>query len=239
VIIVTGASNGIGLAAARLLSRQGAKLAPVARSADKLNEIAKDLPESFPFKADMTKESDVRQMVRSVQEHFGRIDVLINNAGQGLHGPMDSTDLQQYRSIMELNLFGPVAAMQAVIPIMRNQGGGLILNVSSGVSKMYLPHLGAYASTKYALNAVSLTSRQELAADNIRVGIILPGLTATDFGKNALGSRPDGSLRPQAARGPSAPPMPQVETADEVAQKILEALTSENAEVLTNNVVRR
>ncbi|HUI72582.1 MAG TPA: SDR family NAD(P)-dependent oxidoreductase [Spirochaetia bacterium] len=239
VIIVTGASNGIGLAAARLLSQHGARLALVARSSDKLREIAKGMPESFPFTADMTKESNIRAMVDAVVKHFGRIDVLINNAGQGLYGPIEATDLAQYRSIMELNVFGPVAAMQAVIPVMRKQGGGLILNVSSAVSKMYIPHLGAYASTKYALNAVSLTSRQELAADNIRVGIMLPGMTATDFGKNALGTRPQGSLRPAAAQGSSAPPMPRTETAEEVAQKILEALISEEAEVLANSIARR
>lgn len=125
-------------------------------------------------------------------DHYGRIDVLINNAGRGMWNSAESTDLDQYRGMMELNVFGPLAAMQAVIPFMRKQGGGVIINISSGVSRMFIPGLSAYASTKYALNAISLTARTELAADNIRVGIMLPGMTATDFGRNALGARPAG-----------------------------------------------
>jgi short-subunit dehydrogenase len=152
----------------------------------------------------------------------------------------ESTDLDQYRGMMELNLFGPLAAMQAVIPLMRKQGGGVIINISSGVSRMFIPGLSAYASTKYALNAISLTARAELAADNIRVGIMLPGMTATDFGKNALGSRPAGMGGP-AAGGPTASraDMPSVETAEMVAEKILEAIRTESAEVLANSMQRR
>jgi short-subunit dehydrogenase len=152
----------------------------------------------------------------------------------------EKTDLDQYRSLMELNVFGPLAAMQAVIPIMRQQGGGVIINISSGVSRMYIPGLSAYASTKYALNAISLTARAELAADNIRVSIMLPGITATDFGKNAVGSRPAGrgAPGPGNSAGP-APAMPPVETAEQVAEKIMEAIQTESAEVLANSVQSR
>ncbi len=107
-------------------------------------------------------------MTRPVQK-FGRVDILVNNAGQGLLAPVEKIDIEQYKSIMDLNVYGVVRAMQDVIPQMRSQGGGLILNVSSMVSKNYYPGLAAYASTKYALNAISLTARQELAGDKIIV----------------------------------------------------------------------
>ena len=105
---------------------------------------------------------------------FGRIDILVNNAGQGLCAPVESIDLGDYRAVMELNVFAVLSAMQAVIPIMRQQGGGMILNVSSVVSKNYFTTIGGYASTKYALNALSLTARQELAKGNIVVSVFHP-----------------------------------------------------------------
>ncbi|HYW85694.1 MAG TPA: SDR family NAD(P)-dependent oxidoreductase [Spirochaetia bacterium] len=245
VVIITGASGGIGLETARLLSKNGARVALAARSTDKLKAISETLPGSFVVTADMSRESDARSMVKSVHDHYGRIDVLINNAGRGMWNSAESTDLDQYRGMMELNLFGPLAAMQAVIPFMRRQGGGVIINISSGVSRMFIPGLSAYASTKYALNAISLTARAELAPDNIRVGIMLPGMTATDFGRNALGSRPAAMGGPGARgsgpAGPAAPraDMPPVETAEMVAEKILEAIRTESAEVLANSMQRR
>jgi short-subunit dehydrogenase len=114
--------------------------------------------------------------------------ILVNNAGQGLLSPVETVDLDEYRDIMELNVFAVLSAKQAVMPIMRKQGGGTILNVSSMVSKNTFPMLAAYASTKYALNALSLTAREELAKDNIIVSVFHPKMTATDFGHNARGN---------------------------------------------------
>ena len=240
VVIITGASGGIGLETARLLSKNGASVALVARSTDKLKAISGTLPGSFVVTADMSRESDARRMVKSVHDHYGRIDVLINNAGRGMWNSAESTDLDQYRGMMDLNVFGPLAAMQAVIPFMRKQGGGVIINISSGVSRMFIPGLSAYASTKYALNAISLTARAELASDNIRVGIMLPGMTATDFGKNSLGTRPAGMGGSAPGSPPAArPDMPPVETAEMVAEKIMEAIRTESAEVLANSMQRR
>ena len=113
----------------------------------------------------------------------------MNNAGQGLRSTVETIDLDDYRNIMELNVFGVLSAMQEVIPIMRKQGGGTILNVGSMVSKNTFPTLAAYASTKYALNALSLTARQELAKDNIIVSVFHPKMTATEFGQNARGEK--------------------------------------------------
>ncbi|PZS05859.1 MAG: hypothetical protein DLM69_00595, partial [Candidatus Chloroheliales bacterium] len=122
--------------------------------------------------------------------------------------------------------------MQAVIPIMRAQGGGMILNVSSASTKipMYIPGIGAYNSTKYALNALTFTVRAELAADNIRVGIVYPGMMATNFAANALGVMPDWS-HGSAESSPGLPVhMPALLTPEAVAAKILDAVKQELAE---------
>jgi short-subunit dehydrogenase len=122
-------------------------------------------------------------------------------------------------------MFGPIYAIQAGVPKMRANGGGLILNVSSMVSKMHIPGLGGYASTKAALNMLSDTARGELAADNIRVITVYPRMTATDFGRNSLGNR----QTRQQQRGNTAPGV-VVDTPEYVAEKILEAIQKEPAE---------
>ena len=198
--IVTGASGGIGLAVARLLAQGGATVVLAARSADKLKQLEREIPGSFAVPTDMRKQEDIRQLVQQTEQKFGRIDILINNAGQGLLSPVAAIDLKDYREIMELNVFAVLEAMQAVIPIMRKQGGGTILNVSSLVSKNYFPQLGGYASTKYALNALSLTARQELASDNIVVSVFHPKMTATEFGQNAECAGRDISFGSRASR---------------------------------------
>ena len=169
-------------------------------------------------------------MITHTQQHFGRIDILINNAGQGMHVPIEQTDLQLYRSVFELNVVSVIAAMQAVIPIMRTQGGGVIINISSGTSKATFPGVGPYASTKYALNAISLTARQELAPANIRIGLVHPGITATSFHHN-LAQRPD----EQEDTNRRARIM-QPDTPEYVAEKILEAVQTEAAETYADSV---
>ncbi len=169
----------------------------------------------------MHRPEDIRNLIHQVRAMFGRIDILVNNAGQGLLAPVEAIDLDDYRDIMELNVFAVLSAMQEAIPFMRKQGGGTTLNVSSMVSKNYFPALGAYASTKYALNALSLTARQELAKDNIVVSVFHPKMTATEFGRNALGEKYDSS----AGR-----PGMTVDTPDAVAERIAEQIVSGDAE---------
>jgi short-subunit dehydrogenase len=228
VVIITGASAGIGLTTARLFAANGAKVALAARSMDKLSALESELDGSYAVQVDMTDVSSIKGMVEKVREHYGRIDVLINNAGQGMFLPLEQVDLQQARDLIELNVIGPLAAMQAVIPIMREQGGGLIINISSGLSKMSVPNLGVYASTKTALNMISLTARAELANDNIRLSIVYPGRTATEFAKNAVTdpSLPYGS----APAGGTPRAMPDPDRVEDVAEKILEAVRSEAPE---------
>lgn len=229
VVIVTGASMGIGAATARVFAQAGAKLVLAARSADKLAAVAHSLPpqsETLIVPTDMTDPAQVRALIDQAFERFGRIDILINNAGQAVVGWVATVNPDYYRQIIELNLLGPLHAMQAVVPKMKEQGGGVIINISSNVSKMAIPGIGAYASTKYALNGLSLTARNELAADNIRVVLFHPGMTATDFGKNAVFEENMGNWRP-GGDGPT----PEPDSAEDVARKILEAAINEPAEM--------
>jgi NADP-dependent 3-hydroxy acid dehydrogenase YdfG len=228
VAVITGASMGIGAATARVFAEAGAKLVLAARSADKLAALADELPagaETLAVPTDVTDPAQVRALVDAAVERFGRVDIVINNAGQAAAGPVATVNPDHYRQIIELNLFGPLHLIQAVVPTMKEQGGGVIVNISSNVSKMAIPGIGAYASTKYALNGLSLTARNELADDNIRVVLFHPGLTATDFGKNALFSNPGDGPRPTRDM-----PMPTPDSAEDVARAILEAAVAEPAE---------
>jgi short-subunit dehydrogenase len=229
VVIVTGASGGIGLATARAAAVAGAKVVLAARSGDQLTELAEALRReghaALAVPTDMRRQTEATQLVETAFQHYGRIDVLINNAGQAIAGTVADLDLEHYRQVIELNMFGPIYAMQASVPKMRAQGGGLIVNISSMVSKMHIPGLGGYASTKAALNMLSDTARGELAPDNIRVITVYPRMTDTDFGRNSLGNRP---MR-QQQRAQAAPGV-VVDTPEYVAGKILEAIQTEPAE---------
>lgn len=226
VIIVTGASHGIGRDTAKLLAEKGAKVVLAARSKDELQELAKELPGSLAVPTDMRDSKAIESLITQTIEKFGRIDVLVNNAGQGIYGAIENVDIDGYQSVIELNVIAPLIAMQKIIPIMRKQGGGAIVNVSSMVSKAYYPYLGAYASTKYALNAISLTARAELEKENIIVSVMYPGLTETDFGVNALKS--DETAKTMQSR--SRVGMPVADSPEHVAKKILECIESGVAE---------
>jgi short-subunit dehydrogenase len=227
VIIVTGASDGIGEAVARKLAHAGAKVVLAARSDEKLAALAHELPNSVAVHADMTQQADIQNLIDRTMEIDGRVDILINNAGQGMYGSAETIDIDKYKHMMNLNVYGPLYAMQLVIPHMRAEGGGMILNVSSRVSKNYYQNLSAYASTKYALNAISLTAREELKKDHIIVSVFHPKMTATSFGKNSVNADPAtvaGYADQARARGM------EVDTAEQVADKILEQITSEAPE---------
>jgi short-subunit dehydrogenase len=222
VIVVTGATEGIGRATSELLYKGGAKVVMAARNESKLKELEIQYPGSTAVVCDMTKKEDIQNLINKTMDKFGRIDLLINNAGQGLGGNIESIDLGEYRNALELNVIAPIQALQLVVPIMKKQGAGMILNISSMVTKGYYTGLGAYSSTKYALNSLMFTARRELADSGIVVCVFMPKLTDTGFGDNSLGDKFDIKGAGQAGAN--------VDTPQDVAVKILEQIKSEEGE---------
>ncbi len=240
VAIVTGASGGIGLATAKLLSSKGVKLSLVARSKNKLDELAKELPDSIAISADLSKVDEVRRMVKQTNDHFGRVDILVNNAGQGYDAPIEKINVDTFRCIFELDFLGPVVAMQQVTPIMRKQEAGAIINISSGLALMYLPGMSIYASLKRALSHISLTAREELKEDKIAVTVVYPYITITDFEKNTIKSSErnwENREDEEGSEGGGPPFKP--DTAEYVAQRIVEGIESGEAEIFVHDWMKR
>ncbi len=243
VVLITGASGGIGLATARLLARHGAKVALAARSTDKLKAAARELPGSLPVTVDISRRRDIVAMVKAVRTHFGRIDLLINNAGRGYDAPVEKTNVEALRDIFDLDFLGPLVAMQEVIPIMRAQGGGHIVNVSSGTALKFLPNMGGYSALKRALAHLSLTAREELAKDHIGVTVVYPYITLTDFEENTIKDfveeEPEEEEQGPGSEGKHGYQPPPPDTAEFVAQKILDGIRSEAAEIFAHDWMKR
>ena len=236
VAIVTGASSGIGLATARLLSSKGAKVALVARSKDKLEKLTKELPESIAVIVDISKVEEVKKMVKTAYEHFGRIDILVNNAGQGYDVPVEKTDIEIFHYIFDLDVVGPLVAMKEVFPLMRRQGGGTIVNVSSGTALMILPDNGPYSALKRALAQISLTARMEHAKDNIVVSVVYPYITLTDFEKNTI---KDASLQKQEEYPEAKEAFSKADTSEYTAQRIVEGIEGGEAEIFGHDWMKK
>ena len=186
VVIVTGASSGIGLCTAQLLAQRGAKVALAARSTEVLRKLEQELPGSFAVTTDMNDWESVRSMVQAVLDHYGRIDGLVNNAGKAYEATIEQIDPDVFEEIFRLNVLSVVVATQAVLPIMRAQGSGTIVNINSGTSFMRIPGYSVYSSSKRALMGITLTGREEFAPHGILVSSVYPGMTATNFGVNKV-----------------------------------------------------
>ena len=148
VILITGASSGIGEATARAAAQAGARLVLIARRGERLTRLAAELPDARAVEGDVTRGEDIQRAVAAALDGYGRIDALINNAGQGLHVPIDQIDPDDFRAILDLNLIAPLVAMQAVLPAMRRQRAGSIINVSSRNIADDASGVGAYAASE-------------------------------------------------------------------------------------------
>lgn len=179
VCLVTGASSGIGYATALDLAHAGYIVYGAARRVEKMESLRAS--GVHPLALDIHNEADIERVVNTIMSEQGRIDVLINNAGVGLHGSIEETPLDQARDLFEVNLFGTARLTQLVLPHMRAQGSGMIINVSSIGGEIALP-LGAwYYASKHAMEAFSDTLRMEVKRFGIDVVILQPGIIKTDF----------------------------------------------------------
>lgn len=190
VVVIAGGSRGLALALARRLSREGARLALLARDEGELNRAREDLRrrngDALIVKCDVRDRADVENAIRRVTAELGGVDVLINNAGVIQVGPIETMTLEDYQESIQTHLFGPLHTSLAVIPEMRRRGGGRIINISSIGGKIPIPHMVPYNAGKFALVGLSAGMRAELLQDGIVVTTVAPGLMRTGSIYNAF-----------------------------------------------------
>jgi NAD(P)-dependent dehydrogenase (short-subunit alcohol dehydrogenase family) len=184
VILITGASSGIGKEAAKALIQQGHTVYAVARRVEQMQDL--QALGGHPLSMDVTKESDIQQAVDAIIAKEGKIDVLWNNAGYGLYGAVEDVPLEEARRQFEVNLFGLASITQKVIPHMRGAQSGTIINTSSMGGKIYTPMGAWYHATKHAVEGWSDCLRIELKPFNIKVVVLQPGIIETEFGEVML-----------------------------------------------------
>jgi len=233
--LVTGASSGFGEAVALGLAKTGVKVALAARREDRLRDLAARIQaagsEAVVIVADFTKEDEAQRAVREAEAAFGRLDILINNAGVMYLEPVATADLGRWRSMLELNLLGLIAATQAALPGMTARKDGHIVNVASTAGHVSNPLAAAYSATKFGVVGFSESLRKEVHKDNIRVTVISPGMAATELRDHIAVESV------QSALNKTAETMRQL-TAEDVADAILYAV-SRPPHVTINEILMR
>jgi NADP-dependent 3-hydroxy acid dehydrogenase YdfG len=187
VIIITGASSGIGEATALLLAERGAKVVLGARRADKLEALAKRITaaggEAIYAETDIKKRDDLTALVKLAVDHFGKLDVLINNAGIGPISLFDDLRVEDWDEMIDVNIKGTLYGIAAALPVFRKQGFGHVVNVISTAGLKIVPQQGIYAATKNAVRTITEALRQEAGPD-LRVTGVSPGFVHTDFAES-------------------------------------------------------
>lgn len=214
VVVITGASSGIGAAAALKFAEEGATVALVARTAGTLETVAADLRgrggAARAFPADVSDPSACAEVLRQVDESFGGIDILVNNAGANRRGPVEQIDPAALSQIIGVNLIAPIVLTRLALPYLRKRGRGAIVNVASIAGQTPLPGEATYSASKFGLRAFTFALREELKGSSITVGVVSPGPVDTGFIMEELDEVPNMIF---------ATPM---STAEEVARKILD-----------------
>ncbi len=226
VVVVTGASMGIGEAISKEFAAKGANVIMLSRDqarADAARTRIGFTDRTVALSCDVRHSEEIDRVLGLTLHHFKRVDVWINNAGHGLLDSIAQADLHACHDLFETNLFGALSAMQAVVPVMRQQGGGSIINISSVAGHIPLPFGAIYSASKFALNAIGKAAGVELKRDNIQVLTVCPGYVRTAFGQNAVMGRETKRVRPAKVRGI---------TAERVARATLHGYLKKKREVI-------
>jgi NAD(P)-dependent dehydrogenase (short-subunit alcohol dehydrogenase family) len=224
VIVITGASSGIGAALAELLGAEGTRLALAARRESELAAVAARAGASvLTVVADVTRRADVERVAAECLERYGRIDVWINNAGRGISRSVLDLSEEDFDDMMSVNVKSALFGMQVAVPIFRRQNAGHLINVSSLLGRVPLaPMRSAYSAAKHALNSLTADLRLDLRAEpNIFVSAVHPGVVATEFGLRALHG------------GPDSRQLPGAQSAEEVAAVLVSVIERPRADVYT------
>jgi short-subunit dehydrogenase len=186
VVIVTGASSGIGDITARAFGRRGDRVALVARRADRLEALAAEIPDSLPVPADLSRGDEIARVVDAVEARLGAVDVLVNNAGLGRYDWLERLPEDDIQSQMQINLIAPILLTRAVLPGMLRRGRGVIINICSVAGKVGTPTTSIYNAGKFGLDGFSQAMRREVLGRGVEVCVVYPGPTAgTEFGTHA------------------------------------------------------
>jgi short-subunit dehydrogenase len=226
VVVVTGASMGIGEAIAKIFADQGATVVMLSRDTGRV-EAARGrvghTERTLAMACDVRHREEIDRAIGLTLHHFHKIDIWVNNAGHGLMDSVAEMNMALFREMFETNFFGAVAAMQAVIPIMRQQDGGTIINISSVAGHIPLPFHAGYSATKFAMNAIGKAAGVELKKERIRVLTVCPGYVRTNFSDNVVRGNDLKRVRPASVKGI---------TAERVARATLQGYLKQKREVV-------
>lgn len=230
VVVITGASSGIGAELARQLGRRGDSLVLAARGEEALREVAAAAASpTHVVRTDVTVRADVERLRDQALQAFGRVDVWVNNAGRGINRSVLELTEQDFDEMMTVNVKAPLYAMQAIVPYFQERGSGHLINISSFLGRVPLAaNRSAYNAAKAALNALTANLRTDLAArwPDVHVSLVMPGVVLTPFAANALGAPPE----PPVAR----PSGMQPQTVEEATAAIVGVIDQPRAELYTN-----